>query len=367
MVSSTTPASPARRADAYPVMEISGREIGPGRPPYLIAEMSANHGHDFDRAVRLIQAMKDAGADAVKVQTYTADTLTIDCDSPHFRVGDGSLWAGRTLYDLYQEAHTPWEWQARLRDVARDVGLDFFSTPFDDSAVEFLEQLEVPAYKIASFELVDLALIRRVAATGKPLIMSTGMASRDEVTEAVQAARSGGAAGIALLKCTSAYPAPAEEMNLRAIPAMADAYRLPVGLSDHTLELAVPVAAVTLGACIIEKHFTLSRSEPGPDSAFSLEPAEFRAMADAVRVAALALGSAEFGVGEEEEKSRIFRRSLFVVRDVARGEAFTAENVRSIRPGYGLAPKHLDQVLGRRATRDIARGTPLDWSLAEKE
>ncbi|HLS48108.1 MAG TPA: pseudaminic acid synthase [Gemmatimonadales bacterium] len=348
---------------AAPHIVLGGRTIGAGQPPYLIAEMSANHGQDLDQAVRLVRAMKIAGADAVKVQTYTADTLTIDCDNPHFRVGEGSLWEGRTLYDLYREAHTPWEWQARLRDVAHGEGLDFFSTPFDPTSVDFLESLDVPAYKIASFEIVDLGLIRYVAQTGKPLIISTGMATLEEVGEAVEAARDSGATQIVLLKCTSAYPAPPEEMNLQAIPQLARAFGTPVGLSDHTLALAVPVAAVALGASVIEKHFTLSRAQPGPDSAFSLEPEEFRAMADAARTAAAALGTASFGVGAEEEKSRVFRRSLFVVRDIAAGETFTAENVRSIRPGFGLAPKHLASVLGRRCSRDVARGTPLDWSL----
>jgi N-acetylneuraminate synthase len=325
--------------------------------------MSANHGHDFDAAVALVRAMKGAGADAVKVQTYTPDTLTIDCGAPWFRVGEGSLWEGRTLYDLYREASTPWEWQARLRDVAHAEGLDFFSTPFDETAVAFLESLDVPAYKVASFEIVDLELVRRVAATGKPLIISTGMASLAEIREAVDAARAAGARDIALLKCTSAYPSPPEEMNLRGIPHLAAEFGVPVGLSDHTLELAVPVSAVALGASIIEKHFTLSRQLPGPDSAFSLEPHEFRAMAQAVRTASAALGVAEYGVGTEERKSLVFRRSLFVVQDVGAGEPFTAENVRSIRPGYGLAPRFLPDVLRSRAARDVPRGTPLDWPL----
>jgi len=342
-------------------MNINGRGIGPGHPCYLIAEVSANHNGSYDDAVAIIQAAKEAGADAVKLQTYTADTLTIDSDAACFRVGGGTLWDGRTLYDLYGEAYTPWDWQPRLKAVADGLGLDFFSTPFDSSAVDFLEGMGVPAYKIASFELVDIPLIRRVARSGKPMIMSTGMATLSEIEEAVEAARGAGATQIALLKCNSAYPAPPEGMNLRTIPALADHFDVPVGLSDHTLDLAVPVTAVALGACIIEKHLTLSRTAPGPDSAFSLEPHEFRAMAEAVRTAEKALGQVQYGVGEQEGKSRVFRRSLFVVQDVRAGEAFTAENVRSIRPGDGLPPKHLPDVLGRRAVRDIGRGTPLDW------
>lgn len=354
------------REATSPAIAINGRTIGGGAPPYLIAEMSANHGHDFDAAVALVRAMKRSGADAVKVQTYTPDTLTIDSDEPWFRVGASSLWSGRTLYDLYREAYTPWDWQARLRDVAHEEGLDFFSTPFDESAVDFLESLDVPAYKIASFEIVDLELVRRVAATGKPLIVSTGMATLEEIREAVAAARLAGCREVALLKCTSAYPSPPEEMNLRGIPLLAAEFGVPVGLSDHTLELAVPVAAVALGASIIEKHFTMSRDLPGPDSAFSLEPDEFRAMADAVRTAAASLGTADYEVGAEERKSMVFRRSLFVVQDVRAGEPFTVENVRSIRPGYGLAPRNLPEVLRGRAVRDVARGTPLDWALVER-
>jgi pseudaminic acid synthase len=342
---------------------IDGRPVGPGHPVYVVAELSANHGGDFQRALRLVEAAKEAGADAVKLQTYTADTLTLDSDAEPFRVRGGTLWDGRTLHDLYREAHTPWEWQPKLKARADELGLDLFSSPFDATAVEFLERMGVPAHKIASFEIVDLDLIRRTARTGKPLIMSTGMASREEIGEAVRTARDGGAAGVALLKCTSAYPAPPEEMNLRAIPALAEAFDVPVGLSDHTLGTAVAAAAVALGACLVEKHVTLSRSMGGPDSAFSLEPEELRDLVRAVRAAEAALGSAEHGVGEAEARSRAFRRSLFVVRDVKRGEPFTAENVRSIRPADGLAPKHLPSVLGRRAQRDVDRGTPLSWEL----
>ncbi|MGV8042523.1 MAG: pseudaminic acid synthase [Thermoanaerobaculaceae bacterium] len=330
---------------------------------FVVAELSANHNQDPDQAIRLVREAAACGADAVKLQTYTPDTLTIDCDKPWFQIGKGTIWEGKSLYQLYGEAYTPWEWHPRLRDVALEEGIGFFSTPFDYSAVEFLESLGVVAHKIASFEVVDLELIRKVASTGKPVIMSTGMATEEEITEAVDAARIAGCRDLVLLKCTSAYPAPFEAANLRTIPDMARRFGVPVGLSDHTPGIAVPVAAVALGACVIEKHFTLSRAVPGPDSAFSLEPDEFRAMVDAVRIAEKALGNVSYGPSEHERASVVFRRSLFVVRDMAPGEVFDRENVRSIRPGNGLAPKHLSQVLGKHATRPIERGTPLDWEL----
>ena len=342
-------------------IRIAGRLVGRGHPTYVVAEMSANHGHSFERAVAIIEAAKAAGADAVKLQTYTADTITIESDKEFFRIGDGTVWAGRTLHDLYDEAHTPWEWQPKLRSFANEVGLDLFSSPFDATAVDFLERMGVPAYKVASPELVDAPLVERVARTHKPLIISTGMATLDEVEDAVRAARGAGASEIALLKCTSAYPSPFEEMNLRTIPDLAARFGVPVGLSDHTLGIAVPVAAVALGACIVEKHFTLSRSDPGPDSAFSLEPDEFRAMVEAVRAAEKALGRVRYGPTAHEDASRVFRRSLFVVQDIRAGELFTEQNVRSIRPGHGLAPKCIAEVLGRRAAVDIERGTPLRW------
>jgi N-acetylneuraminate synthase len=324
--------------------------------------MSANHNQSYDEAVRIIHAAKEAGADAVKIQTYTPDTLTIDCDNEHFRIGEGTLWSGRTLYDLYGEAYTPWDWQPRLKEEAERLGMDLFSSPFDATAVDFLEKMGVAAYKIASFEVVDLPLIRRAAATGKPIIISTGMSSLAEIDDAVRAAREGGASEIVLLKCTSAYPAPASEMNLRTMPQLGAAFGVPVGLSDHTPGTTVPVVAVALGACMVEKQFTLSRATPGPDSAFSLEPHEFRAMVDAIRTAEAALGQVSFGAGEREAKSRIFRRSLFVVEDVRAGEEFTERNVRSIRPGNGLPPRYLPDILGRHAATDLQRGTPLDWA-----
>jgi N-acetylneuraminate synthase len=345
---------------------VGKRTIGAGHPVYVIAEVSANHHQEFDIAVKIIRAAKDAGADAVKLQTYTADTMTVDCDRPEFRIGGGTIWDGRNLHELYREAYTPWDWQPKLKKVANDLGLDLFSTPFDATAVDFLEGMNVPAHKLASFELVDLPLIRRMAQTDKPLIMSTGMASLEEIDEAVQTARQAGAKQIALLKCTSAYPAPPEEMNLRTIPELSRRFGVPVGLSDHTMGISVPVAAVALGACILEKHLTLSRSEPGPDSAFSLEPQEFKATVQAVRVAKKALGEVHFGISAKEASSQVFRRSLFVVRDVKRGETLTTENVRSIRPGYGLHTRHLPEILGRHAVRDIERGTPLSWDLVDR-
>ncbi|MBZ5722041.1 MAG: pseudaminic acid synthase [Acidobacteriia bacterium] len=345
---------------------INGRLIRAGALVYIVAEISANHHQDFDQAAKLIHAAKEAGADAVKLQTYTPDTMTIASDREYFRIGGGTLWDGRTLHDLYAEAYTPWEWQPKLKQVANDLGLDLFSSPFDASAVDFLEQMGVPAHKLASFELVDIPLIQKMAQTGKPLIVSTGMATLEEIEEALRVARQAGATQIALLKCTSAYPASPDDMNLRSIPELARRFEVPVGLSDHTMGIAVPVAAVALGACLVEKHFTLSRSQKGPDSAFSLEPEEFKAMVDAVRAAERALGQVHFGSSAHEASSRAFRRSLFVVQDVRQGQILTAENVRSIRPGHGLHTRHLADVLGKRAARDIERGTPLSWELVAK-
>ncbi len=341
-------------------VEIKGRSIGPGHPVYIIAEMSANHQQSFDHAVRILEAAKEAGADAVKLQTYTPDTLTIRCGSDHFKI-KGTIWENRTLYDLYSEAYMPWDWQPRLKEAADRLGLDLFSTPFDSTAVDFLEAMGTPAFKIASFESVDLPLLRRVARTGKPVILSTGMATLAEIDEAVRTLTDAGGAQIALLKCTSAYPAPPEEMNLRTIPHLLETFGFPVGLSDHTLGTAVPVAAVSVGACLIEKHFTLSRSMPGPDSAFSLEPRELREMVDAIRTVEKALGDVRYGGSKREEASRAFRRSLFVVKDVKAGEVFTEENVRSIRPGYGLHTRYLPYVLGRCAAKSLEAGTPLSW------
>jgi pseudaminic acid synthase len=342
---------------------VGDREIGTGQPVYVVAELSANHSQEFAQAVRLIQAAKESGADAVKVQTYTPDTITIRSDREYFQIRGGTIWDGRTLHELYGEAYTPWDWQPKLKRVADDLKLGFFSSPFDSTAVDFLESMGVPAYKVASCELVDIPLLQKISSTGKPLIISTGMATIDEIEEAVATARQAGAGQIALLRCTSAYPALPCEMNLRTIPELARKFEVPVGLSDHTVDIAVPVAAVALGACIIEKHFTLSRSRKGPDSTFSLEPAEFKAMVKAVRVAEESLGEVHFGLTDRERSSRVFRRSLFVVQAVRQGETFSEENVRSIRPGHGLHTRHLPQIVGKRASRDIECGTPLSWDL----
>ena len=356
-------------------LKIGKRAVGPGEPVYVVAELSANHRQDYKTAEALVRAAADAGADAVKLQTYRADTLTIDCDNKWFLINPGTPWSGKKLYDLYEEAYTPWDWQPKLEKLANSLGLDLFSSPFDGSAVDFLErELDIPVYKIASYELVDIPLLRRVAATGKPVILSTGMATEEEIGEAVEALRTGGAAGVILLKCTSAHPALPEEMNLRTIPDMMKKFGVPVGLSDHSLSAEIPAAAVALGACLVEKHLVLSRIPPGPDRNFSLEPEKFRTMTKAVRAAqenpkeALrtaedALGAVHYGPTEREKPDLMFRRSLFVVKNMRAGEAFTPENVRSIRPGHGLAPKHLDEVLAKRAARDIERGTPLAWDL----
>lgn len=346
-------------------IKVGERYVGQRNPAYIIAELSANHGQDFDQAVRIVRAMAASGADAVKVQTYTADTLTIPCDNEFFRIGGGTLWDGRTLHNLYQEAFMPWDWQPKLQALATELGLDFFSTPFDASAVDFLEAMNVPCHKVASFELVDLPLLMKIAATHKPVIASTGMATQKEIAEAVKTLRDGGCEQLALLKCTSAYPALPEEMHLRTLADMAARFGVPIGLSDHTMGHTVPVAAVALGACIVEKHFTLSRATPGPDSAFSLEPDEFAAMVAAIRTTEQALGRVNYTASANETKLRAFRRSLFVVADVKAGEPFTAQNVRSIRPGHGLHTRHLGEVLGRQAVRDVKRGTPLNWELIQ--
>lgn len=340
---------------------IAGRPIGPSHPPYLIAEMSGNHNGELTRALKLVEAAKEAGADAVKLQTYTADTITIDHDSADFRLDKG-LWAGRTLYDLYQEAHTPWDWHAPLFEHAARIGITLFSSPFDASAVDLLAGLGAPAYKIASFELIDLPLIRRVAAQGKPVILSTGLASLGEIAEAVAAVRDEGALAL-LLHCTSGYPTPPEECDLRTIPHLAETFGVPAGLSDHTHGIAVPVAAVALGAVVVEKHFTLSRAEGGVDADFSLEPREFAAMGQACRSAWAALGRVDYALKPSEAAGANHRRSLYVVADVAAGEILTERHVRSIRPGFGLAPKHLPQILGLRAARALKRGEPFDWTM----
>jgi N-acetylneuraminate synthase len=343
---------------------INGREIGAGHPPYVIAELSGNHNGDINRALALIDAAKNAGADAVKLQTYTADTLTIDHGGSQFLI-EGGLWHGRRLYELYQEAHTPWDWHEPLFNHARKIGITIFSSAFDESAVRFLEGLDVPAYKIASFEAVDLPLLRVIAKTGKPVIISTGITDLAEIAEAVTALREAGCRQLALLHCVSAYPSPAEDMNIRTIPHLADTFDVVAGLSDHTMGTAVSVSAIAQGASIIEKHMTLRRADGGPDSAFSLEPEEMARLVDDCRFAHAALGQVSYEREPSERGNVVFRRSLYVVSDIAAGEPFTEDKVRSIRPGYGLAPKHLPAVLGRKARCAIARGTPLAWDLIE--
>ena len=346
-------------------VNIAERKIGKNCPVFIVAELSANHLQKFDNAVKLIKAAKDAGADAVKLQTYTPDTITIDCDNEYFQIKQGTIWDGKTLYELYKEAYTPWEWQPELKEIAEELGLIFFSTPFDKTAVDFLEEINIPCYKIASFEITDIPLIEYVASKGKPVIISTGIATLTDIQEAVNACKRMGNSQIALLKCTSAYPAPLEEVNLKTIPDMAEKFKIVIGLSDHTLGISVPVASVALGAKIIEKHFTLSRSLGGPDAAFSLEPEEFKAMVKAVREVEKALGDVCYELTEKMRKNRQFSRSLFIINNIKAGEVFTEKNVRSIRPGYGLHPRYLKKILGRRATQDIERGTPLEWSLME--
>ena len=345
-----------------PEIEIAGRKIGPGHPPYVICELSGNHNGSLERALALVDAAAATGCDAIKLQTYTADTITLNSDGPGFRIEDGP-WAGRTLHDLYAEAYTPYDWHAALFERARRHGVTIFSTPFDATAVELLERLGAPAYKIASFEVIDLPLIARVAACGKPMIISTGLASLAEMEAALNTARRGGAAGVALLHCVSSYPAPIEEANVRTVPDLARRFGAVTGLSDHTPGSAAAVAAVALGAAIIEKHFTLARADGGPDASFSLEPAEFTALVRDCKAAWSALGSATYDQLGSERAAAGHRRSLYVAADVAAGETLTEANVRSVRPGYGLAPRHLPEVLGCKAARDLKFGEPLDWSM----
>lgn len=337
---------------------IAGRTIGPDHPPYVIAELSANHNGSLDTALRLIDEAAAAGADAVKLQTYRADTITLDSDAPEFRI-HGGLWDGQRLYDLYEQAHTPWDWHKPLFDRARARGITMFSSPFDPTAVDLLEDLNAPAYKIASFEAVDLPLIRYAARTGKPLIISTGMADAEEIAEAIAAARDGGCRHLAILRCVSGYPAPASDYNLHTIPDMTARFGVLAGLSDHTLDNTTAIAAVALGARIIEKHFTLDRSGGGPDDSFSLEPADLRQLCDSARTAWNALGRVDYGRKSSELGNVVFRRSLYFVKDLKAGEVITPDSVRSVRPGFGLAPKHLDRILGQRVRRDVAAKTPV--------
>ena len=339
---------------------IADRKIGADYPPYVICELSANHNGDFDAAIRLIDAAKKTGADAVKIQTYRADTMTLDSDRPEFRIS-GGLWDGRMLYSLYEEAYTPWEWHRPMFDHARKLGITMFSTPFDPTAVDMLENLGAPAYKIASFEAVDLRLIRYAASTGKPMIISTGMADADEIEEAIAAARDGGCTQLAILHCVSGYPAPAGDYNLATIPDMIERFGVVTGLSDHTLDNTTAIASVALGASVLEKHFTLDRSGGGPDDSFSLEPSEFAHLCESARTSWAAKGRVDYGRKSSEQGNVTFRRSLYVAKDIPAGSQISPENVRSVRPGHGIAPKYYDIVMGKVAVRELKFGEPLLW------
>ena len=343
-------------------MKINNRTISSQQLPYIIAELSANHNGSIERAFESILAAKEAGADAVKIQTYTADTMTIDCDREEFQI-TGGLWDGYSLYDLYKEAQTPYEWHKRLFDYAKEIGITIFSTPFDETAVDLLEELEVPVYKIASFEMTDLPLVKYVAQTKKPMIISTGMANLEEITEVVRVARENGCTDLILLHCISSYPAPAEQSNLQTIPDLAERFGVITGLSDHTMGTTVATTSVALGACLIEKHFTLSRTDKGPDSEFSLEPQELKQLCIDTKIAWQSLGQAGYERKEVEKSNVRFRRSIYAVKDIKKGEQLTKENVKSIRPGFGLAPKYLSKILSSKAMRDISRGTPISLDL----
>ncbi|MFV0520494.1 MAG: pseudaminic acid synthase [Lachnospirales bacterium] len=330
---------------------------------FIIAEMSANHGHDINIAKETIKAMKEAGADGIKLQTYTADTLTIDCNNEYFTLSSGTIWDGRTLYDLYKEAYTPWEWHKELMEYANSLGLVFFSTPFDKSAVDFLEELNIPVYKVASFEIKDLPLIKYIATKGKPIIMSIGLATLSDIEEAINVCKSVGNEQIILLKCTSSYPAKPEDANLKTIPNIKETFGVEVGLSDHTLGTTVPIVAVTLGAKVIEKHFILDKNVGGPDASFSLEPDEFKEMVEAVRIAEKSIGKVDYSLTEGKINSRKLGRSLFITEDIKKGEIFTEKNLRSIRPGNGIEPKYIDDFLGKPCKNDIKKGTPVTWEI----
>ena len=347
-------------------IEIAGRPVGPNHPPYVIAEMSGNHNGDLGRALEIVDAAAHAGANALKLQTYTADTITLDAPGAEFRIDDPtSLWAGRTLHALYDEAHTPWEWHKAIFARCHQHGIACFSSPFDETAVDFLEDLDAPAYKIASFENVHLPLIRKAASTGKPLLISTGMATAEEIAEAVDTARDAGCRDLILLKCTSTYPADPADTNLLTIPDMRSRFGCQVGLSDHTMGAAVSIAAVALGATVIEKHYTLSRGDGGVDSAFSMEPDEMHALVSGTQDAWQALGTVNYSPTSHEKASVQFRRSLYVAQDMKAGDVFTPENLRAVRPGLGLAPKYLDRILGKHVTQDAEKGTPLSWDMVE--
>lgn len=342
-------------------IKIENKIIGDNSPVFIIAEMSANHLQDFDKAVEIIKAAKKAGADAIKLQTYTPDTITIDCDNEYFQITQGTIWDGTTLHKLYEEAYTPWDWQPKLKEIAEKDGLICFSSPFDNTSVDFLEEMDVSAYKVASFEITDIPFIEYISSKGKPVIMSTGIANLSDIEEAVNACKRMENNQVILLKCTSAYPAPVEQANLMTIPNMAKTFDVVAGLSDHTLGSSVSIAAVALGAKVIEKHFTLSRKDGGPDAAFSMEPHEFKQMVEDIRNVEKALGKVTYELTEKQKKSKEHSRSLFVVKDIKKGEMFTEENVRSIRPGFGMKTKYIKDILGKTAKMDLKKGTPMDW------
>ena len=344
---------------------IGNSSIGDKRRTYIIAEMSANHNMDFDRAIQIIKAAKWSGANAVKIQTYKADTITLDCDKELFRIKQGTIWDGRTLYKLYEEAYTPWEWQPELKRITEELGMDFFSSPFDSTSVDFLEEMGISAYKIASFEITDIPLIKKVAKLGKPMILSTGIATLSDIELAVKTCKEAGNENIALLKCCSAYPAPYEDINLKTMSALGEMFDCIIGLSDHTMGGAVSGASVALGAKIIEKHLTLQRADGGIDSAFSMEPEEFKKMVDDIRIIEKAVGHVTFELTEKQQGQREFARSLFIAKDMKAGETFTPENLRSVRPGFGLHTKYYEEVLGKKVNRDVTVGTPMRWDLIQ--
>ncbi len=346
---------------------IGDRRIAEDEPAFIVAEMSANHLMDFERAVKIMRAAKEAGADAIKIQTYTPDTITLDCDDDCFQVTQGTIWDGTTLHKLYESAYTPWEWQPKLQEIAHELGLIFFSSPFDLTSVDFLEEMDVPVYKVASFEINDIPMIRKIAKTGKPIIMATGVAYKEDIELALKTCKEEGNEKVILLKCTSAYPAPYEDINLRTIPALAEDFDCISGLSDHTMGSAVAGAAVAMGAKMVEKHLTLDRADGGADAAFSMEPAEFKEMVDNIRNIEKALGRATYDLTDKQKKSKEHSRSLFVAKDMKAGDIFTPENLRSVRPSCGLHTKHYEEILGKKVSKDVKYGTPMSWELVEKE
>ena len=346
-------------------IKIENHIISADSPAYIIAEMSGNHNMDFNRAVRIMEAAKESGADAIKIQTYTADTITLNCDSPYFQITQGTLWDGRTLHKLYEEAYTPWEWQPKLKQIANEMGLDFFSSPFDGTSVDFLEEMNVPAYKIASFEITDIPLIKKIASLGKPVIISTGIAKLSDIELALETCRQAGNEDVILLKCCSAYPTPYEDINLRTMVSMAETFNCLTGLSDHTMGSTVAGASVALGGRVVEKHLTLSRAEGGVDSAFSMEPGEFKKMVDDIRIIEKALGKVTYDLTDKQLAEREHCRSLFIAKDMKAGEIFTAENLRSVRPGFGLHTKYYEEILGKKVKKDVALGMPMSWDLID--